>query len=152
MGFFSRNKDKKLATAASRKTTPSINTAHSNASIHSASSLRSPFPTQSRNKMDHILSPGLPRQLPRVDLPRPPDPHIDPVGYLRSLWAVRERSRIVTEKAFRNELRHFDVDMSMFPNVVSFVARIIKVREGRECVCEVEWERERERESVCVCV
>ena len=71
--------------------------------------------------------PGTPISLPRVDLPRPPDPHIDPVGYLRSLPAVRERSRIVTEKAIKNELRHFDVDMSMFPGVVSFVSNIIKV-------------------------
>ena len=52
---------------------------------------------------------------------------MDPVGYLKSLGAVRERSKIVTEKALRNELKHFDVDMDMFPHAVSFVARIIKV-------------------------
>lgn len=33
----------------------------------------------------------------------------------------------MTEKALRNELNHFDVDMDMFPHAVSFVARIIKV-------------------------
>lgn len=33
----------------------------------------------------------------------------------------------MTEKALRNDLKHFDVDMDMFPHVVNFVARIIKV-------------------------
>ncbi|KAL1863166.1 hypothetical protein VTK73DRAFT_6411 [Phialemonium thermophilum] len=62
----------------------------------------------------------------RVDLPRPPDPQLDPAGYLRSLQAVRERCSIVTQKARRNELNHFDVDMRKFPDVVSFVSNIIK--------------------------
>ena len=60
-------------------------------------------------------------------MPRAPDPQLDPVGYLRSLGAVRERSKIVTDKALRNELLHFDVDMTKFADVVTFVARIIKV-------------------------
>jgi hypothetical protein len=72
------------------------------------------------------LTPFSPVSLPKIDLPRPPDPHIDPVGYLRSLPAVRERSKIVTEKALRNELRHFDVDLDKFPDVVTFVSGIIK--------------------------
>lgn len=69
--------------------------------------------------------------IPRVDMPKPPDPNLDPAAYLRSLNAVRDRSKIVTEKALTNSLRHFDVDMSKFPDVVSFVCGIIKVR----CVC-----------------
>jgi len=40
---------------------------------------------------------------------------------------VRERSKIVTDKALRNELKHFDVDMGKFPDVVTFVTGIIKV-------------------------
>ena len=32
----------------------------------------------------------------------------------------------MTAKACRDELRHFDVDMQKFPDVVSFVANIIK--------------------------
>jgi hypothetical protein len=59
-------------------------------------------------------------------MPRPPDPQLDPAGYLRSLGAVRERCKIVTAKACRDELHHFDVDMEKFPDVVSFVANIIK--------------------------
>lgn len=64
---------------------------------------------------------------PKIDLPRAPDPQLDPAGYLRSLNAVRERCSIVTDKAYRNDLHHFDVDMGKFSDVVTFVANIIKV-------------------------
>lgn len=66
-------------------------------------------------------------QLPKVDLPRALDPQLDPAGYLRSLGAVRDRSKIVFEKAKRNELAHFDVDMSKMTDVVTFVSGLIKV-------------------------
>lgn len=62
-----------------------------------------------------------------MELPKGPDPDLDPAGYLRSLGAVRERCRVITTKAVKNELRHFDTDMGKFPEVVSFVASIIKV-------------------------
>ncbi|KAG6006461.1 hypothetical protein E4U21_007005 [Claviceps maximensis] len=62
----------------------------------------------------------------KVDLPRPPDPELDPVGYLRSLGAVRERSRIILEKVTNDQLNHFDVDLSKLPDVVTFVAGLIK--------------------------
>ncbi|KAI0158002.1 DUF1688-domain-containing protein [Hypoxylon sp. FL1284] len=62
----------------------------------------------------------------RVNLPKPPDPSLDAAGYLKSLGSVRERSKIVTDKALRNGLNHFDVDMAKFPDVVSFVCGIIK--------------------------
>jgi hypothetical protein len=39
---------------------------------------------------------------------------------------VRQRSKIVTDKALKNELRHFDVDMNKFSDVVTFVSSIIK--------------------------
>ncbi|CAK7268563.1 hypothetical protein SEPCBS119000_003122 [Sporothrix epigloea] len=71
-------------------------------------------------------TPFSPVHLPKVDLPRPPDPALDPAGYLRSLNAVRERSRIISDKALRDELNHFDVDMTKFSDVVSFVGQIIK--------------------------
>ncbi|KAK0754433.1 hypothetical protein B0T18DRAFT_313954 [Schizothecium vesticola] len=64
--------------------------------------------------------------MPQIDMPRPPDPQLDPAGYLRSLGAVRERSKVVTEKAYRNQLHHFDVDMDKFDDVVTFVSNIIK--------------------------
>lgn len=64
----------------------------------------------------------------RINLPKPPDPTLDAAGYLRSLGAVRERCKIVTDKALQNKLNHFDVDLTKFPDVVSFVCQIIKVR------------------------
>lgn len=64
--------------------------------------------------------------IPKVNLPKPPDPSLDAVGYLRSLGAVRERCKVVTEKALSNQLNHFDVDLDKFPDVVQFVCRIIK--------------------------
>ncbi|KAI6081822.1 DUF1688-domain-containing protein [Hypoxylon rubiginosum] len=67
-----------------------------------------------------------PHAMSRVNLPKPPDPSLDAAGYLRSLGSVRERSKIVTDKALRNALNHFDVDMAKFPDVVSFVCGIIK--------------------------
>ncbi|KAI1770016.1 DUF1688-domain-containing protein [Hypoxylon cercidicola] len=67
-----------------------------------------------------------PHAMSKVNLPKPPDPSLDAAGYLRSLGSVRERSKIVTDKALRNSLNHFDVDMARFPDVVSFVCGIIK--------------------------
>lgn len=74
------------------------------------------------------MSPMAASQLSKINLPKPPDPTLDAPGYLRSLGAVRERCTIVTNKAFRNSLSHFDVDVTKFPDVVSFVCNIIKVR------------------------
>lgn len=68
-----------------------------------------------------------PNKLPKMDLPRPPDPQLDPAGYLRSLGAVRERTKIVFDKTLANKLQHFDVDMTKFPDVVTFVSGLIKV-------------------------
>ena len=65
--------------------------------------------------------------LPDIPLPKAPDPNIDPAAYLRSIYAVRERSRLVMEKARRNQLRHFQVDMSKFADTAKFVVSIIKV-------------------------
>jgi hypothetical protein len=62
-----------------------------------------------------------------VPLPKAPDPALDPAGYLRSIYAVRERTKLVLEKAKKNQLKHFTVDMSKFHDVASFVVSIIKV-------------------------
>jgi hypothetical protein len=66
-------------------------------------------------------------QIPDVLIPKPPDPWQDPAGYLRSIHAVRERSTLVLEKAKRNQLRHFEVDMARFADTASYVVSIIKV-------------------------
>lgn len=65
--------------------------------------------------------------IPNIPLPKAPDPNLDPAGYLRSIYAVRERSRLVMEKAKRNQLRHFHVDESKFEDTARFVVSIIKV-------------------------
>jgi len=46
---------------------------------------------------------------------------------LRSIYAVRERSRLVLEKAKTNQLKHFNVDMSKFQDTANYVVMIIKV-------------------------
>lgn len=65
--------------------------------------------------------------IPEVSIPKAPDPNQDPVAYLKSIHAVRERSRLVLEKAKRNQLRHFEVDMNKFADTASYVVSIIKV-------------------------
>lgn len=84
-------------------------------------SLRSPGPTPNGSR---------PTSFPDVPLPKAPDPSLDPAGYLRSIHAVRERSKLVLEKAKKNQLKHFTVDMSKFGDVASFVVSIIKVRQS----------------------
>jgi hypothetical protein len=96
----------------------------SNSDIHSQpnssnGSLRSPGPTPNGSR---------PTSFPEIPLPKAPDPALDPAGYLRSIYAVRERSKLVLEKAKKNQLKHFTVDMSKFHDVASFVVSIIKVR------------------------
>lgn len=61
-------------------------------------------------------------------MPKAPDPSVDPAAYLRSIGAVRERCDVIKEKAKRNELNHFNVDMSKFDDTASFVVGLIKVR------------------------
>ncbi|KAI2613375.1 DUF1688-domain-containing protein [Hypoxylon sp. NC1633] len=98
----------------------SSSTANSRIQIHSMN-------RSSAGSVPHTpLTPMTPHPTIRVNLPKPPDPSLDAAGYLRSLGSVRERSKIVTDKALRNSLNHFDVDMSKFPDVVTFVCRIIK--------------------------
>jgi hypothetical protein len=66
--------------------------------------------------------------IPVIPIPRAPDPQANPAAYLRSIHAVRDRSKIVLEKAKKNQLKHFTVDMSKFPDTASYVVSIIKVR------------------------
>jgi len=63
-----------------------------------------------------------------IEIPKPPDPEVNPAAYLRSIHAVRERSKFVLDKAKANRLNHFDVDMSKFQDTADYVVSIIKVR------------------------
>ena len=65
-------------------------------------------------------------QLPNVTIARPPNPNVDPAAYLRSIFAVRERTQLVFAKAKRNALLHFDVDMSKFTETAKYIVSIIK--------------------------
>ncbi|KAJ5182574.1 DUF1688-domain-containing protein [Penicillium capsulatum] len=69
---------------------------------------------------------GLPISIPELPIAKPPDPALDPAAYLRSIHAVRERASIVLDCAKRNQLRHFDVDMSKFQATASYIVSIIK--------------------------
>lgn len=64
--------------------------------------------------------------IPQIDLPPAPDPAIDPSGYLRSIYAVRERSKFVLQAALKNQLTNFIVDMDKFSDVAEYVVSIIK--------------------------
>lgn len=71
--------------------------------------------------------------IPEVPISKPPDPSLDPAAYLRSIHAIRERSRIVLQKARADKLTHFDVDMSKFETTAQYVVSIIKVRHYLLC-------------------
>lgn len=70
---------------------------------------------------------GLPASIPEMPIANPPDPALDPAAYLRSIHAVRDRANIVLDRAKRNQLRHFDVDLSKLKATASYVVSIIKV-------------------------
>ncbi|KAE8447824.1 hypothetical protein EG329_010053 [Mollisiaceae sp. DMI_Dod_QoI] len=117
MGLFSRkNKASSTTSGGSRKNSSSLAEL---GSMSSQSSLKSPA-TPGFSKM------SIPPTIPKVALPKTPDPHVDPAGYLRSIGAVRERCAIVLEKAKRNQLNHFYVDMDKFEDTSRFVVSIIK--------------------------
>ena len=116
MGLFSRKNSGKPQGDNSR----SASDGH--LSINGNGNAKAPFGMKRANS-----NPAQNAVLPDIPLPKAPDPNLDPAGYLRSIYAVRERSRLVMEKARRNQLRHFHVDMSKFPDTARFVVSIIKV-------------------------
>ena len=88
-------------------------------------------------------NPSANASLPHVPLPRAPDPALNPAAYLRSIYAVRERSKYVFELAKRNKSKHFDVDMTKFADTARFVVSIINV----SCSLRVEKEDMRSLKS-----
>ncbi|EME82141.1 uncharacterized protein MYCFIDRAFT_43242 [Pseudocercospora fijiensis CIRAD86] len=111
MGIFKRREKDKAASANGEPRSP----------IHNHSP-RGPF--SSMRQANSIPSQNA--SIPDIPLPKAPDPHVDPAAYLRSIYSVRERSKLVLEKAMRNQLRHFDVDMSKFADTAHYVVAIIK--------------------------
>ncbi|MCJ1348017.1 hypothetical protein MMC31_006247 [Peltigera leucophlebia] len=111
MGFFNRKNG---------KVSPNGDSTKSDGTRSSKSSLRSP-PRASNGTGSSFSSPSL----PDITLPPAPDPKIDPAAYLRSIYAVRERSKYVFVKAKRNQLAHFTVDLSKFNDTATYVVSII---------------------------
>ena len=117
MGIFRRKDSKHSIISEKEDHETSISSINS---PRTSASLKSPG---FRGSGSHAAS----ASLPEVPITQPPDPALDPSAYLRSIHAVRERSRIVLEKAKKNQLNHFDVDMSKFKDTASYVVSIIKV-------------------------
>lgn len=117
MGLFSRRKD---------KTDKDTSSTTSNGSLKPVK----PF----RNSNGSAMAKP---QIPDIPLPKAPDPALDPAGYLRSIYAVRDRTRLVLDKAKANQLNHFNVDMSKLSETAAYVVSIIKVRllPVLECPC-----------------
>ncbi|KAK5164640.1 uncharacterized protein LTR77_009846 [Saxophila tyrrhenica] len=116
MGLFSRK-------SSSRGHSNGNGNNHNDAHLqpHANGAVKAPFGMNRANS-----NPAQNAVMPNIPLPKAPDPNIDPAGYLRSIYAVRERSKLVLEKARRNQLRHFHVDMSKFNDTAKFVVSIIK--------------------------
>ncbi|KAI9707587.1 MAG: hypothetical protein M1836_000548 [Candelina mexicana] len=114
MGLFSRKNSSK----------PSVN--GDTVSIDSGRSRVSEKPTVTNGGRTPAASTAKRATIPEVSIPRPPDPMLDPAAYLRSIYAVRERSIFVLQKAKCNQLAHFVVDMEKFTDTASFVVSIIK--------------------------
>ena len=106
MGFFNR-KNKAASTSGER--TPSL----ASESIQSPRSAKLPGSSFG--------------SLPSIAAPKPPDPSVDPAAYLKSIYAIRERASLVANRARRNQLNHFDVDMTKFVDTVQYVVSIIRV-------------------------
>ena len=81
-------------------------------------------------------SPAATATIPEIAIPKAPDATLNPAQYLRSIYAVRERSKIVLDLGKRNKLKHFDVDMTKFAETAQYVVMIINVSLAK-CVTDV---------------
>lgn len=117
MGLFSKKSSSRNNSVSSEGALGKLGRKGSQTSVVSTPTLLSPMPGS---------NPSLPT-IPSVELPPAPDPAFDPSGYLRSIYAVRERSKFVLEAALKDRLTNFTVDMSKFSVVADYVVSIIKV-------------------------
>lgn len=121
MGLFNRK---------GSKATSDVDSVTSRAS-RTTSNLQSSAPKKTMNGS----SATLPTSTFNAPLPPPPDPNHDPAAYLRSIYAVRERSKYIHDKAKRNQLVHFDVDSSKFEETAAYLVSIIKVSFTWRAIC-----------------
>lgn len=138
MGIFKRKDSKNSVQSDSAEQDSFVST---NSARTSNTSLRSPG----------YKGRGLPASIPELSIAKPPDPALDPAAYLRSIHSVRERASLVLEKAKKNELNHFDVDLSKFAATASYVVSIIKVSMPASCdpVIELTWSVSHGVERLC---
>jgi hypothetical protein len=115
MGLFTRRKDSPVTTEHSKPTSDPRGKQQNVAGDRS-----------STRKLP-VLVTTMVESIPEIDVPEAPDPNVKPAHYLRSIYAVRQRSRIVLDKAKANQLNHFDVDLSKFEDTAAYVTSIIKV-------------------------
>ncbi|EEQ89168.1 hypothetical protein RJZ56_003409 [Blastomyces dermatitidis] len=111
-----RRKDSKLSTSDEKDDRESFMS--SSSARTSNASLKVPMSMKTVN--------GASVPIPEVPIAPPPDPNLDPAAYLRSIHAVRQRSKVVMQRAKRNQLNHFDIDFSKFAGTAQYVASIIK--------------------------
>ncbi|KAL9001698.1 MAG: hypothetical protein Q9188_005332 [Gyalolechia gomerana] len=112
MGFF--NRKSKIASTDTDSVTSKASRTTSN--------LQPPPPNKTMNgSLPAIQPPPI-----NISFPPPPDPTVDPTAYLRSIHSVRERSKLVHAKAKKDQLSHFDVDLSKFGETAAYVVSIIK--------------------------
>jgi len=123
MGLFTRRKDSKAHSPEydHGKPTYSLNSRHATDHI-SEYSLKSPSLSTTSSFRSKMAT-----SIPEIDIPKPPDRDTKPAQFLRSIYAVRERSSMVLDKAKADKLNHFDVDMSKFQDTAGYVVSIIKV-------------------------
>jgi hypothetical protein len=129
MGFWRSSRASKrassTASSAPTPTTPRPSTQRSSKPFRSGTSVPVPplppaYSMAAQNGNGAAVGPQMPP-------PKRIDPNVDPVGYLKSLPAVRERCSLVLARAKKNDLLHFDVDMAKFSQTVKWVVSIIKV-------------------------
>ncbi|RPB26694.1 DUF1688-domain-containing protein [Terfezia boudieri ATCC MYA-4762] len=124
MGLFSKKGSSRANSVNSDKTTKSKSTT-SSTSYHSIRSTASTTKT-SLPESSCLSMPPMPANTSPVELTPAPNPQLDPSGYLRSIYAVRETSRHVLDAALKGRLTNFHVDLTKFKDVVHYVVSIIK--------------------------
>lgn len=121
MGIFSRKNSKP---SILNQSTLSVDT-HASRGTRTSTTAKSPLFAQGANGS---VTPSLAAvSLADEAILKPIDPSVDPAGYLRSIHSVRARTRFISEKAKRNRLVHFNVDMQKFAETAAYVASIVKV-------------------------
>ncbi|KAK6517007.1 hypothetical protein TWF506_006886 [Arthrobotrys conoides] len=119
MGLFSKRSSSKSNSLSS----PDVNRKGSSTSVNS--SVKSP--TTPGSKMGFANGNGALDTIPAsMSLPPPPNPHGDPVAYLRSLYAVRDRTKCIMDAAMKQQLTNFTFDKTKWEETVSYVVSIIK--------------------------